>query len=111
MKLKVTLCLIVIGPIALVAEIPSLDFPATVIDLPPLTLMEHAKQGMPPVFSDLTGSSFTQKKAPLPSRKFVSRMPILKPADDVDYRMRVVPTDESVEYNIRVITPDIASAR
>lgn len=73
---------------------------------PTLSMSEAARRGeslrrlASPITDQLARNAVMRSEARRPS---TAEMPVLKPRDDVDYKMRVHAPDESVDYKIRVV--------
>jgi len=88
------------------AEASSFKFDSK-IDVPALSLLEGAKRSALQVKGD--SARFFRKKvigAPV-ARTMVSRMPVISPSADVDYKLRIVAPDEAVDHKIVIKSPEI----
>src|SRR5689334_23317427 len=93
------------------AQVPSLAFPDTKIDVPPLSLGESMKTASPPAFPNETRPWLRSHNPTQPgSPKLISRMPILEPRADIDSKMVKAP-DPSVAYKMIVKKPDIVAPK
>ena len=92
------------------AEDPSFKFDAR-MEAPALSLLEGARQSARQVPEDDGG--LLRKKAPISPvpRKMVSRMPVISPSADVDYKLRTVAPDEGVEHKMVIKAPEIESSK
>ena len=87
-------------------ETPSFKFDAK-IEVPALSLLEGAKGNPLQVLED--SARFFRKEvigSPVP-RKMVSKMPVISPSADVDYKLRIVAPDEAVDHKIVIKSPAI----
>jgi hypothetical protein len=93
------------------AEKPALHFSASTIGTPPLSLLESTKQNPLQTLGEATDffRSVTPNSTTTPQR--VSRMPIIAPKPEIDYKLRIKKPDESIDYKMVVKTPDIESVR
>ena len=108
MKTLIACSLILTGSLALAEEVPALTFPNSKIGVPPLSLLEGAKQGLPPVFGD--GPYHRAPEQPFTrARRSISRMPIVAPSSSVAVNMPIKTPDELVDYKMLVKAPDVES--
>ena len=86
-------------------EMPELSFGSARIEPSPLSLLESAKQRLPPIFSD------SGKPVAAVRRKLISRMPIVRPRPGVEDRMRIKTPNPDIEYKLLVKEPEIESEK
>ena len=108
MKTLIAFSFILTGSLAFADEVPALTFPNSKIGVPPLSLLEGAKQGLPPVFGD--GPYHRAPEQPFTrARRSISRMPIVAPSSSVAVNMPIKTPDELVDYKMLVKAPDVES--
>jgi hypothetical protein len=108
-KLSVTL-LVILPAVAAAADQALPAFPDQKIGLPPLSLTEIPKQSPLDVLRDAQVWFGGKGLAVAPSKKFVSKMPILVPKGDIDTKMLKAP-DSSTDYKLIVKTPEVQSTK
>ena len=87
------------------AETPELSFGSARIGASPLSLLESARQRLPPVFGG------SEKRVAAIRRRLISRMPIVQPRSDVDDRMRIKTPNPDIDYKLLVKEPVIESGK
>jgi hypothetical protein len=113
MKKSLTV-LLVLGSVAVVAGEPVLPaFPETTLESSALSLLDAAKQKLPPIFgphafaAGSRGLSSVKEISP----KRISRMPIISPREPTADGASVKVPDQSKDYKITVIPPAIESVK
>ena len=111
MKTFIVCSFILSGLLTRADEVPAFGFPRSKIEAPPLSLIDNAKQGLPPVFGDGSVYHRGPEHRLTPPRRLVSRMPIIVPPRSVDVHMPVKTPDESIDYKMLVNAPDMESVK
>lgn len=92
-------------------ESPVPTFPDLKIESGPLSLLDAARQSLPPIFGQAPAPAFHTDRHPRNQRRAASNMPIVTPKPNVEYHLRVVKPDESVDYKLTVKTPEVESSK
>lgn len=106
--MKAPLLLCALFPAALMgSELPVAPFPEKKFDLlPPLALADAARAKTPEVVFNEAKSFFYRATPRTPSvAKPRSRIPILVPKDDVNWRLRILAPDPAVDYKLIIKDP------
>lgn len=93
--------------------LPSDPFPAARIEAPPLGLLEAARPPAPGTAPApaLASPAATHGELRSNRQRLISRMPVIRPADDVTYTLRIARPDATIDYKMLVKRPDLESAR
>jgi hypothetical protein len=111
MKTAILSLAVLLTSTAIAEELSPLAFPDRKFELPALSLLEAAKQKMPPIFGYSGSNSHLAAHRVESTRKLVSRMPIVSPSNAVDQRMPIKRPDPAVDYKLTTKVPDVESVK
>ena len=97
--------------ISVAQESPAPTFPDAKIESGPLSLLDAAKEALPPIFGKAPLPTFQAERRVSKRRPVISNMGILKPSESVEFHMNVVKPDESVDYKLLVKEPEVESPK
>jgi hypothetical protein len=112
MKTLLALAL-VLTPLLSTAEefSPALTFSYSKIESGPLSLLDAAKQAMPPLFGKAPLPQFIAERHAQRPRRASSNMPIITPQNNVEYKLRIATPDDTVDYKLTVKAPELESSK
>ena len=97
--------------VAVAQESPALAFLNAKIESGPLSLLDAAKEALPPIFGKAPMPNFLAERRASKRRPVISNMGIVKPDDSVEFHMNIVKPDESVDYKLIIKKPDVESSK
>ena len=90
---------------------PALTFFNSKIESGPLSLLDTAKQSIPPLFGKVQMPQFVAERHANVARRAASNMPIITPQNNVEYKLRIATPDDSVDYKLTVKAPELESSK
>ncbi|MEO7600005.1 MAG: hypothetical protein ABIV50_13795 [Opitutus sp.] len=111
MKTTLGLALLLTPLLSPAQESPALSFPNSKIESGPLSLLDAAKQALPPVFGNVPVPMLQGRPRTRIPRPVLSKMPIVIPNDNVEYHIQVVKPNESIDYKLTVKDVEVESSK
>ena len=105
--LVIALCVVATG--ARAAGQSTIEFPPAKVDLPVLSLADSARERLPSPFGAQVTSVI--RRAPPPRNNLLSRMPIIAPPSEMDFKLLVKTPDPTVDYKMIIKVPEVGAQK
>jgi hypothetical protein len=109
--MKTLLFWFALGSTQLLASDPVAPAFSAAIDAPALSLLDAAKEKLPPIFGERSFPVVRRPSTSVLPPKIVSRMPIISPHDERIDPASVKRPDESKDYKLQIRSPAIESVK
>lgn len=109
-----TLIALSIGLVCLAAsaeEKGALTFAPAKIAVPGLSLLDGAREAMPPMFGESSNVVLKDRRPSGRRQRLISRMPVVAPPDEVNYHLQVEAPNEATDYKLLMKDPEVDPAK